>query len=128
MSNSKAYNDSLLELINEIPLETIEYAFAYGSGAIEQQNEKISDKMVDFIFVTSDSYLFHKQNLEKNSDHYSLLKLIGSKNLSVLQTNFCSRVYYNTMVKSKKLNRTFKYGVIEVKIFFLYYLRSFFFL
>lgn len=124
MVETQVYNDYLRQLIEVLPLNTIEYAFAYGSGAIEQQNEKVQEKMIDFILVTRDVHLFHQQNLAQNFNHYSALKLIGSTNLSVIQTNFCARVYYNTMIKSKNGNKTFKYGVIGVIKFIMFKLIS----
>ncbi|CAJ0595006.1 unnamed protein product [Cylicocyclus nassatus] len=61
------------ELLSVLPLSTVDYAFAYGSGALQQKGEDKSKKMVDFIISTNDPLEFHKENLEKNPSHYSLL-------------------------------------------------------
>lgn len=73
-------NDEHRELIDILPLETIEYAFAYGSGAIEQSDEDKQSKMVDFILVTRDSRQFHHENLRINKKHYSLIRWFGLVN------------------------------------------------
>lgn len=103
--------DEYQELISVLPLETIEYAFAYGSGAIQQKDENKAEKMVDFIVVTKDAQEFHRENLTRNPQHYSLLRLMGPKMLEKIQCNFAARVYYNTHVNVGK--RKIKYGVIS---------------
>lgn len=111
----RQFEDGLRELIECLPLETVEYAFSYGSGAVKQINEDRSEKTVDFIVVTRDALAFHQANVERNPRHYSALRLIGPTNLSVLQTNFGGHVYYNTLIRSADRRRLFKYGVIEVR-------------
>ncbi|CAI5438753.1 unnamed protein product [Caenorhabditis angaria] len=103
--------DEYKELIGVLPLSTIDYAFAYGSGAIQQKNENKSEKMVDFIVVTNDAKQFHAENSQKNPSHYSLLRLIGPSLLEKIQCNWAARVYYNTHVNVGK--RKIKYGVIS---------------
>jgi translocator assembly and maintenance protein 41 len=103
------------QLLNCLPLDTISYAFAYGSGAISQQNEDLSEKMVDFIIVSNDSSRFHKDNISQNSKHYSFVKLFGPDKLTTLQKKFGARLYYNTNVRSN--NRLIKYGVISTDDF-----------
>lgn len=118
--------DEYKELISVLPLQTIEYAFAYGSGefqrmnqivyekfsgAIQQKNENKADKMVDFVVVTNDAQEFHRENMAKNPYHYSLLRLLGPKMLEKVQCNFAARVYYNTHVNVGK--RKIKYGIIS---------------
>ncbi|KAK5966037.1 Phosphatidate cytidylyltransferase mitochondrial [Trichostrongylus colubriformis] len=101
------------ELISVLPLSTVEYAFAYGSGAFQQQGENKSEKMVDFVLCTNDPVTFHTENIEKNSSHYSLLRCIGAKSLVKFQTRLAARVYYNTRVHVG--NRRMKYGVISME-------------
>ncbi|KAI1724940.1 mitochondrial matrix mmp37 domain-containing protein [Ditylenchus destructor] len=101
------------ELIECLPLETVEYAFAYGSGVIQQSNERRQEKMVDFVLVSRDSLAFHKENLVLNPDHYAFVRRwTGSRNVYVLQTK-AARIYYNTLVRSK--DRIIKYGIIDVQ-------------
>ncbi|CAO4360657.1 unnamed protein product [Caenorhabditis nigoni] len=103
--------DEYRELISVLPLDTVEYAFAYGSGAIQQKDENKAEKMVDFVVVTKDAQEFHKANIAKNPQHYSLLRLLGPKMLEKIQCNFAARVYYNTHVNVGK--RKIKYGIIS---------------
>ena len=112
---SKQAEDEYHQLLTCLPLDTISYAFAYGSGAITQQNEDLSGKMVDFIIVSNDSERFHKDNILKNPKHYSFVRLFGPEKLTLLQTQFGARVYFNTNVRSN--NRLIKYGVISTDNF-----------
>ncbi|CAD5207040.1 unnamed protein product [Bursaphelenchus okinawaensis] len=105
--------DELLELIECLPLEFVEYAFAYGSGAIQQQDEKKEDKMVDFIIVTKDTQHFHELNLDRNRPHYSSIGFLGASKLCSYQRYFAARLFYNTRVKS--CGRMIKYGVIDTE-------------
>uniref|UniRef100_A0A7I4Y009 Phosphatidate cytidylyltransferase, mitochondrial n=1 Tax=Haemonchus contortus TaxID=6289 RepID=A0A7I4Y009_HAECO len=107
--STKEYED----LISVLPLSTVEYAFAYGSGALQQKGENKSEKMIDFVLCTSDPVSFHKENIKKNSSHYSLLRCIGANTLAQFQTRIAAHVYYNTHVHIG--NRRIKYGVISTE-------------
>lgn len=101
------------ELLERLPLSTVEYAFAYGSGALQQKDENKAEKMIDFILCTNDPVVFHTENIQKNPSHYSLLRWIGAKPLSRFQTGLAARVYYNTHVKVG--SRQMKYGVVATE-------------
>lgn len=88
------------DLIDCLPLEYVEYVFAYGSGVIQQQNEPMSDKMVDFIVVTRDTHAFHEENRQQNPKHYSAVRFLGTNKLLQLQRYFGARLFYNTRVKT----------------------------
>nr|CDJ89653.1 Mitochondrial matrix Mmp37 domain containing protein [Haemonchus contortus] len=107
--STKEYED----LISVLPLSTVEYAFAYGSGALQQKGENKSEKMIDFVLCTSDPVSFHKENIRKNSSHYSLLRCIGANTLAQFQTRIAAHVYYNTHVHIG--NRRIKYGIISTE-------------
>ncbi|KAK6024331.1 hypothetical protein OSTOST_09864 [Ostertagia ostertagi] len=107
--STKEYED----LISVLPLSTIEYAFAYGSGALQQKGENKNEKMIDFILCTNDPVSFHKENIKKNSSHYSLLRCIGAKTLARFQTGLAARVYYNTHVHVG--DRRMKYGIVSTE-------------
>lgn len=106
--------EEVLSLIECLPLEYVEYAFAYGSGAVRQANEKTEDKMVDFVIVTKDTEHFHQLNLLANRDHYSSIGLLGSRRLASYQRGWGARLFYNTRVNS--CGRMIKYGVIDVEV------------
>ncbi|KAG2373081.1 hypothetical protein C9374_012813 [Naegleria lovaniensis] len=128
----------------------LKYAFAYGSAVFKQKgHEKFHDDfekmvsqegearipsepvnlalrdrkklMVDLVFVVSDSYEWHKQNLLLNPEHYSwLMRVVGPKMITLLQERFGAKIYYNTMVELKESHSTtspylFKYGVIKAQ-------------
>jgi len=101
------------ELLECLPLETVTFAFAYGSGAISQANENIADKMVDYILVTSDPFRFHEENLRRNKGHYSFIRYLGPEKIAKLQRNFGARLLFNTNVQYK--GRLMKYGVISAE-------------
>lgn len=63
------------------------------------------------MIVTKNAQEFHRDNILKNPQHYSLLRLMGPKMIEKIQCNFAARVYYNTHVKVGK--RKIKYGVIS---------------
>ncbi|MCP9260941.1 Phosphatidate cytidylyltransferase, mitochondrial [Dirofilaria immitis] len=101
-------NNKLKYFLNILPLDTVEYACAYGSGAVSQDDDDTSGKMIDFIIATRDSSQFHKQNLEMNPTHYSSLRCLGYQKIVQVQRNYAARVYCNTR------NQLIKYCVIDV--------------
>uniref|UniRef100_A0AC34RBV5 Phosphatidate cytidylyltransferase, mitochondrial n=1 Tax=Panagrolaimus sp. JU765 TaxID=591449 RepID=A0AC34RBV5_9BILA len=99
------------ELIECLPLKTVVFAFAYGSGAISQADENLADKMVDFIVVTNDSLQFHQENLQKNPKHYSFIRLFGPERITKFQINGGGCCFFNTNVSYH--GRLLKYGIIS---------------
>ena len=64
----------------------IEMAFAYGSGAFQQNNSLDQSKnMLDFIFVVNKPKLWHEQNLKVHPHHYSFLKRLGPRTVYRMQ-------------------------------------------
>ncbi|KAH7728381.1 Protein Y71F9B.2 [Aphelenchoides avenae] len=103
--------ESARSLLECLPLETVTYAFAYGSSAISQQGENAQDKMVDFLITTKDSTRFHTENIRANPGHYSFVRWFGPATVTNLQTNYAAHVFYNTRVRTR--GRQMKYGVIS---------------
>lgn len=81
-----------------LPLDAVEYACAYGSGAVPQESDGKLGKMIDFIIATRDSRQFHQQNLTMNPTHYSSLRFLGYKKITQVQRSYAARVYCNTRV------------------------------
>ncbi|KAL5290586.1 TAMM41 family protein [Megaselia abdita] len=103
------------EVVSRFP-KNIVYCFAYGSGVKKQigyENKKPSDCVIDFIFCVDDSKDFHRQNLEKFESHYSGLRYLGSRGISLYQNKLGAGVYFNTLVEIADLNVTIKYGIVE---------------
>ncbi|OZC12915.1 hypothetical protein X798_00550 [Onchocerca flexuosa] len=84
-------NRELKHFLDILPLDTVEYACAYGSGAVPQDSDGTSGKMIDFIIATRDSNEFHKQNLEMNPTHYSSLRFLGYQKIAQMQRNYAAR-------------------------------------
>lgn len=65
--------------------------FAYGSGMFPQLNHvKTYKNMLDLVIVTDSTQDWHKQNLTRNSHHYSFLKNFGAEAVAAVQENFGS--------------------------------------
>jgi translocator assembly and maintenance protein 41 len=103
----------LQQLVGAFP--PVRYAFGYGSGVVPQSNvatdnSVLQERMKDLILVVDDEAAWHKANLAMNRDHYSALRIFGSKFLAFVQ-NLAAGVYFNThvQVRSQKV----KYGVIS---------------
>lgn len=108
------------ELVVKFP--RIEYAFAYGSGAIEQggydygQQKSEEMPMVDMIFAVSDSESWHRENLRRNPIHYSTPFPMKANCISKVQHTGAG-LWYNTYVPMNLKNfpnRLMKYGVISL--------------
>ena len=96
-----ANSESIGALLDCLPLDTVEFAFAYGSGAFSQAGENTADKMVDFVVASNDSSKFHLENLKRNPRHYSAIRYLGSGAVCELQRNHAARVFYNTHIRHK---------------------------
>lgn len=101
-------------IISNFPQKHIAFAFAYGSGVFKQYgNSEMSTNMVDFVFAVDEPVKWHSENIMKNSEHYSLLRRLGSKYVAFIQERYGARVYYNTLVSCE--SRLIKYGVISTQ-------------
>ncbi|KAF8367703.1 hypothetical protein PRIPAC_85532 [Pristionchus pacificus] len=99
------------ELISDLPLGSVNFAFAYGSGVVPQENERMEDKMVDLVLCTKDPQAFHADNLQQNPSHYSFLRMLGPATITKLQQS-TAKVFYNTQIRTTS-GRLIKYGVIS---------------
>ena len=54
--------------------------------------------MLDFVFAVDDPVTWHTMNLMQNRKHYSVLKMLGPKKISSIQSDRGAGVYYNTLV------------------------------
>jgi len=98
-------------IIDSFP-DGIQMAFAYGSGAFQQDNSKDKSKnMLDFIFVVDNPYIWHRENLKAHPNHYSFLKRFGPLTISRIQERYGAGVYFNTLVPMG--DRIIKYGVVS---------------
>lgn len=102
-----ASNEELSVIVNQF-LPGIDYAFGYGSGVLRQNTSSSSQpnsvkansgNMVDIILAVDNPYAWHKLNLQRHSDHYSLMARIGGPQLVTwLQVNFGAKLYFHPYV------------------------------
>lgn len=101
----------------------VEFAFTYGSGAVEQGGYSYKGKasdlpMIDFIFVVKDSEEWHRDNMELNPSHYSSLLPMNSKMVAYVQDKIPAHCWFNAYVPiahGPQAGRMMKYGVISKK-------------
>ncbi|KAK9459747.1 mitochondrial matrix Mmp37-domain-containing protein [Lipomyces oligophaga] len=90
----------------------IRYAFAYGSGVFSQGQSYTKKPQIDMIFGVTYSQHWHSLNLSQYPDHYSGMRHLGSRAISVLQDRVGAGVYFNTFVEINGL--VIKYGVVNI--------------
>lgn len=115
---SSQMNQLYNRIIKRFPNDHIRYVIAYGSGVFKQQNNVSASNMIDFVFVVSDSFKFHKENLQLNPTHYSFLRHLGPHYLSRFQEDIPAGCYYNTLVPVRLEDgsrQLIKYGIIGEK-------------
>ncbi|TYZ68976.1 hypothetical protein PybrP1_000210 [[Pythium] brassicae (nom. inval.)] len=98
----------------------VAFSMAYGSGVFAQKDHDASSSLLDLVFAVDDPVAWHAANLERNSGHYSLLRLLGARGLADFQENYGAGVYYNTLVPLQSADpalgsRMIKYGVVSVQ-------------
>lgn len=92
----------------------IQMAFAYGSGVYQQVGHlDMSQNMLDFIIVVDDPLAWHRENLKRNSCHYSFCKYTGCRGVAYMQDHLGAGVYFNTLIPFE--DRFIKYGVISTE-------------
>jgi mitochondrial translocator assembly and maintenance protein 41 len=104
------------DLLSRENFPGVKFCFAYGSGAVFQDNyKKDDDKMLDLVFVVDDPLNWHKQNLENNPLHYaSHMRAFGAGFITRVQEGYSAGMYYNTLVPMRSQpHRLMKYGVIS---------------
>jgi translocator assembly and maintenance protein 41 len=100
----------------------VEFAFAYGSGVVEQGGYKyaVSDPsklpMLDLILVVDNAEKWHAENKLRNNDHYTSLLPISAKLIARFQQRIPANLWFNAYVPMtipKFSGRLMKYGVIS---------------
>uniref|UniRef100_A0A0A9W1X3 Phosphatidate cytidylyltransferase, mitochondrial n=3 Tax=Lygus hesperus TaxID=30085 RepID=A0A0A9W1X3_LYGHE len=118
VANQLAVVPTAIERILEhFPKEYFRFCFAYGSGVFPQKGPKVGKPMIDLIFAVHDSLGFHWRNLQMNPSHYSGVKHLGPRFISVFQEKVPCRVYFNTLVQLPEEDVVFKYGVVHMNDF-----------
>ncbi|EGZ13450.1 hypothetical protein PHYSODRAFT_460205, partial [Phytophthora sojae] len=84
----------------------VAFIMAYGSGVFQQKNHDASASMVDLVFAVDDPRAWHAQNLERNPQHYSVLKYLGAANVAAFQENFGAGLLGTRLIK---------YGVVSTQ-------------
>jgi len=100
----------------------VEFAFAYGSGVVEQggykyeQSDPTKLPMMDLILVVKDSEQWHADNMLRNASHYTSLVPLGSKYVAQFQDKISAHLWFNAyipMTSKGSKGRLMKYGVIS---------------
>jgi len=115
-------NDEFLKsIVASFP--PIEFAFAYGSGAISQKGYEDTTiassssssedaPQLDIIFAVQDPLTWHEANLKQNPQHYSALQYFGAAYITKVQDQGPG-LYFNPFVDFNGLQ--LKYGVVSTK-------------
>lgn len=110
MSKDKSLLSSVIK--RNLPLADVSLIFGYGSRVVEQEGDVDVTSLFDIIIVVNDSHSWHKENLNRNGRHYSLLRCLPS---SLDKINYIQHlgagVYFNPYVEMEGLS--IKYGVIQ---------------
>lgn len=74
--------------------------------------------MIDCIFAVDSPVEWHRANIAANPTHYSFLRFAGPRAISTVQTQFGSRMYYNTaaplpLAAGGAKGQLMKYGVVS---------------
>lgn len=93
------------------------FAFAYGSGVIEQTgyaSNSASQVLIDVILVVEDSVSWHEQNMLMNPEDYTPLFPLSVNSIAKVQEKFGGRLWYNVFIPIRS-NPSYhmKYGVIS---------------
>jgi translocator assembly and maintenance protein 41 len=111
-------DDEYKQILTHFP--EVEFAFAYGSGVVEQKGYEYDSKkelpMLDFIFVVENSEIWHQKNMDINPNHYSSLIPLGYKSVAAFQDRIPAHFWFNAYVPVPTANangRLMKYGVIN---------------
>lgn len=101
-------------LLNQLP--PVLFAFAYGSGVIEQSNH-INDSnstLIDVVLVVNDAKDWHLINKSMNPNDYSSIIPLSPANIATIQESYGGRIWYNIFVPIHSMgSRQMKYGVIS---------------
>ncbi|TRY85085.1 hypothetical protein DNTS_023039 [Danionella cerebrum] len=112
LQNSGVFYRRILSLFPQ----DLSLAFAYGSAVFRQTGSsqgQMSKNMLDFVLAVDDPVTWHTMNLMENRKHYSLLRFLGPKQISSIQSDYGAGVYFNTLVPAEE--RMIKYGVISTE-------------
>ncbi|XP_065074823.1 phosphatidate cytidylyltransferase, mitochondrial [Ochlerotatus camptorhynchus] len=96
----------------------VTFCFAYGSGVKQQLGYDASQKkknMIDLIYTVDNAHRWHASNLERNPEHYSGLKHLGSNFIAKYQESFGAKVFFNTLIPIPEEDVIIKYGVVCTK-------------
>mmetsp|Transcript_7274 Transcript_7274/g.18078 ORF Transcript_7274/g.18078 Transcript_7274/m.18078 type:complete len:316 (-) Transcript_7274:1681-2628(-) len=101
-----ASNEELSAIVDQFPPGVV-FAFGYGSGVLRQKPSSptrpncsnTGPGMVDIILAIDNPYVWHKINLQRHSQHYSLMARIGGPHfVKWLQVNLGAKLYFHPFV------------------------------
>lgn len=108
------------EILAQFP--GVEFAFAYGSGVVEQGGYDYSQlkslPMLDLIFVVDNPETWHTLNLQRNPTHYSSMLSLSASNIALFQEQLKAHFWFNAYIPCNLTSfptRLMKYGIISKK-------------
>lgn len=95
------------------PQAGVPIAFGYGSKVIRQKGVQSVNDLVDLIFVVDNPIQWHRENYEKNKQHYSFLRHLPNniELITNIQERYGAKTYFNPFVEVSDIS--IKYGVIK---------------
>jgi translocator assembly and maintenance protein 41 len=108
------------ELLAQFP--PVAFAFAYGSGAVEQGGYDYNQKsgkslpLLDLILVVDDAESWHRDNMSRNPHHYTSLIPLSPRLTAAFQERIKAHFWFNAYVPvgiASSPDRLMKYGVIS---------------
>lgn len=101
------------KLLDQFP--PVSFAFAYGSGVVEQTNNECDENtLIDIILVVDNSFEWHTLNKALNPYDYTPALPLGITGITYIQEKFKSHIWYNVYIPIKSIpHRKMKYGVIS---------------
>ena len=69
--------------------------------------------MIDLVLAVDNPLEWHRENLLKNKNHYSGLRVLGPGWISKIQQHFGAKIFYNTLIPVG--DDYIKYGVISTR-------------
>mmetsp|Transcript_39872 Transcript_39872/g.76198 ORF Transcript_39872/g.76198 Transcript_39872/m.76198 type:complete len:213 (-) Transcript_39872:3755-4393(-) len=111
-----ASRDTINEALSQLNLcSGIRHAFAYGSGVFSQAGAPAdSRRMIDLIVVVDDPRQWHRENMLRNSGHYTFLpRAVGADATVAVAEGVGSGIHFNAYVRTDV--GMVKYGVASTQ-------------
>lgn len=103
-------------ILNNLPRNGLSVAFGYGSKVVKQGGSSYqTSDLIDVILAVDNSEQWHRENLSRNSQHYSAVRYLNNnaKRITSIQEHYGANVYFNPYIQISNLS--LKYGIIKTE-------------